>query len=336
MYMGPKKMQIVDVPDINPKMKEVKIAPKYVGICGSDVHGFLGITGRRTPPMIMGHEVSGLVLEVGSSVTEFKPGDRVTIQPILNCGYCEYCEKGLINICPNRNFLGTMEENGALVDSICVDKKNVILLPNGIDTIEGAMIEPLAVAYRAINQAMPIEGKTVMISGAGTIGLMILMLARYYNAGKTIILDLNNSRLDLARQIGADITINPSTQDIEEKLGEYNCLNTVDITIEAVGVTSTAQQTVDYVRNKGTVIWVGNSAQMITINMQSIVTREITIKGTYVYNEQDFLESIQLLAAKSIDVKQLISMIIPLEKASEMFNSLSSNAGDLIKVIIEL
>jgi len=218
MYQGPKTMNIMDIPDVTPKKNEVKIAPKYVGICGSDVHGYLGTTGRRIPPMVMGHEMSGVVLEVGSEVTRFKPGDRVTVQPILYCGECDYCKQGLVNICANRRFLGTMTQNGTFMDAICVDEKNVFSLPGSISDIEGALIEPFAVAYRAVRQALPrpVEGKTVMICGAGTIGLLLLIIAKCFSAGKTIVTDLSDFRLKLAKQNGADIVINPARQDIDQ------------------------------------------------------------------------------------------------------------------------
>jgi len=336
VYQGPKKMNILDVPDVVMNKREVKIAPKYVGICGSDVHGYLGTTGRRIPPMIMGHEMSGIVIEVGSEVSSFKPGDRVTVQPILYCGQCVYCKQGLINICSNRRFLGTMDQNGAFSDEICIEEKNVFHIPDSISDIEGALIEPLAVAYRAVRQVMPVENKTVMICGTGAIGLLLLAVVRYFGAGKTIVTDLSDFRLEIAKKNGADIIINPAKQDLKQELLENGVYDSIDISFEAVGATPTAQQTVDYVRNKGNIVWVGNSAPMVTINMQNIVTREVVIKGTYIYTEEDFADSIRLLADGNIKISNIVSKIIPLEEAPAMFEKLSIGPGELIKVLVDL
>jgi 2-desacetyl-2-hydroxyethyl bacteriochlorophyllide A dehydrogenase len=336
VYQGPKTMNILDVPDVFPKNNEVKIAPKYVGICGSDTHGYLGTTGRRIPPMVMGHEMSGIVLETGPGVSRCKPGDRVTVQPILYCGDCTYCRQGLVNICAKRRFLGTMDQNGVFADAICVEEKNVFLLPDSIGDLEGAMIEPLAVAFRAVSQAIPIEGKTVLICGAGAIGLLLLSVAKYFGAGKTAVVDLSSHRLNLAMQNGADIIINPAYQDIERELSKNGIRDSIDIAFEAVGVTPTVQQTVDYVRNKGTVVWVGNSSKMVTINMQNVVTRELLIKGTYVYTEKDFEEAICLLANSDMDIKRFISKVIPLEHATAAFEELCAGAGELIKVLVDM
>lgn len=336
VYQGPREMSIMDVPDVTPGSREVKIATKYVGICGSDVHGYLGTTGRRIPPMVMGHEMSGVILEAGSEVTRFKPGDRVTVQPILYCGECVYCKRGLVNICAKRRFLGTMTQNGAFTDAICIEEKNVFLIPSNISDIEGALVEPFAVALRAVRQALPVKDKTIMICGAGTIGLLLLKAARYYGAGKIIVTDLSSYRLGVAKQNGADIIINPSVQDLNQVLRENSVHDSIDIAFEAVGITATVQQTVDCVCNNGIIIWVGNSDQMVTLNMQSVVTREVIIKGTYVFTEEDFADSIRLLSESNVDITGVVSGIIPLEEAVAAFEELSAGRGELIKVLVDL
>lgn len=336
MYLGPKNMVITDIKEPFPGDYDVKIGVKYVGICGSDVHGYLGTTGRRIPPMVMGHEFSGEVKEVGSKVTKFKPGDRVTVQPIIFCGECEYCKAGLINICSNRQLLGTMDLNGSFAEYVCVNENNVLKLPDGMDYQEAVMIEPFSVAYRAVQKALPLTGKTVLIAGAGTIGLLVLIIAKHFGAENVVVTDLCDDRLELAAELGANFTINPKAQDMNEVLKENGLHNSIDVCFEAVGLTPTAQQTINFVRNRGTVIWIGNSAKMIEINMQQIVTRELVVMGTYCYNQKDFNDALTLLGEGKINIRNLISKEVSLEDAKLMFDRLVEGDGTLIKVIVNM
>ncbi len=335
VYLGPEQMEIQqwDVPQ--PKAGEVRVRSRYVGICGSDVHGFLGTTGRRTAPMVMGHEMSGEISAIGEGVTGLSVGDRVTVQPIFNCGHCTYCKQGLINICAEREFMGTMSCNGAFEDEFCVRAENICKLPDNISFEVGALIEPFAVGYRAVKQAMPVEGKTVMICGAGTIGLMVLKVCKLLGAGKIVMIDLSEDRLELARRHGADITIN-GRADIDAELKTYGIRDTIDIAIEAVGATPTVQQSVTYVKNHGQVVWVGNAAPMVTLNMQSVVTREVNIQGTYVYTDEDFKTCIKLLSEQPQDFTGIISEVVALEQATDEFRELSKGAGKKIKVLVDM
>ena len=335
VYQGPKTMTIEQWPTPTPKAGEVRVRTAYCGICGSDVHGWLGITGRRTAPMVMGHELSGIVSAVGEGVTTCQVGDRVTVLPVFYCGECDYCKEGLDNICPNREFMGAMSCNGAFLDEFCVRQDLICKLPENISLETGALIEPFAVAYRGVQHAGSVEGKTVMICGAGTIGLMVLKVCKMLGAKTTVIVDLSDDRLALARQHGADVTIN-GAGDIDAALKAVGIRDTIDVAIEAVGVTPTVQQTVDYVKNHGTIVWIGNSAPMVTLNMQTVVTRELNIQGSYIYNHDDYLKCIRLLSEQPQDFTGIISDIIPLEDAQAMFEELSQGAGCKIKVLVKL
>ncbi len=338
VYQGPKSMSIEEWEVPRPKAGEVRVKSHMVGICGSDVHGYLGITGRRIAPMVMGHELSGEVTAIGEGVSGIHVGERVTVQPILNCGHCNYCKEGYINICPNREFLGVMQCNGALAEEFCVPAKNICKLPDSISFEIGALIEPFAVGYRAVQHAMPVKGKTAMICGSGTIGLMVLKVLIMLGIGRVIMVDLANSRLELAKRHGANLTINPAEEAMDKVFESPDLKNQVDITFEVVGVTPTVQQTVDYVRNRGQIVWVGNSAPMVTLNMQKIVTCELNIQGTYVYTQKDFEDCIAILATKPVDFSGIVSRIVGLEEAISMFELLSHGAGanDLIKVLVDM
>lgn len=334
MYLGPKNMELLDVPEVSPQKGEVKVALKASGICGSDTHGYLGTTGRRTAPMVMGHESAGVVVELGEGVTKFAVGDRVVIFPIKYCGHCEYCQQHLENICPNRTFLGVMSENGTFVDAINMPEHLVIKLPDSMSYEYGALIEPFAVAYRAVSQALPLKGQTLMIIGSGPIGLMIMMIAKHMGAEKIIVSDVVENRLALALDLGADFVVNGAKGDIGEQLKQQIGREKVDLTIEAVGITPTAQQSINYLKNKGTTVWVGNADKTIQIGMQEIVTRELVVKGNYIYTVQDFVDAMNLMANGSFDMARLISATIPLNEANDMFKTLTSGPNDYIKVIV--
>ncbi len=336
VYLGPKKMEIQEWAAPEPGPGEVRVRSKFVGICGSDVHGFLGTTGRRTAPMVMGHEMSGTVDKKGAGVQGIPAGARVTVQPILNCGHCRYCEKGLINICQNRKFLGTMSTNGAFSEYFCVPAENICVLPENVSLEVGALVEPFAVAFRAVKHALPVEGKTVMVCGSGTIGLMILKVLKLNKAKRVVMVDLSDERLSLARRHGADDVVNPGTTPLDQALRDLGIRDDVEVSFEAVGVSPTVQQTVDFVQNCGQVIWVGNSSPMVSLNMQNVVTREVNIQGSYVYTGEDFRACVGLLSGKPQDFSGIISKIIPLGEATAAFDTLSEGAGSLIKVLVDL
>ncbi|MBR4016451.1 MAG: galactitol-1-phosphate 5-dehydrogenase [Oscillospiraceae bacterium] len=335
VYHGPKDMKIEERPIPQPAAGQVRIRTAFVGICGSDVHGWLGVTGRRIPPMIMGHEFSGIISALGEGVTGWNVGDPITVQPMFSCGKCGYCAEGLTNLCDDRKFMGAMDNNGAFMDEFCVPVENLCALPENVSLETGALIEPFAVAYRGILHAGGVKGKTVMICGAGTIGLMALKVCKLLEAGTIIVVDLSDDRLELARKHGADITIN-GREDIGAALTAAGLRNQIDVAVEAVGVTPTAQQTVEFVKTRGTIVWIGNSAPTVTVNMQSIVTRELTIYGSYIYTDEDFRECIRLLSEKPQDFTGIISEVIPVEQAQDAFEELSHGATAKIKVLVDM
>jgi len=335
VYHGPKSMEVEQWPLPEPAEGQVRVRAGFVGICGSDVHGWLGITGRRTPPMVMGHELSGIVSAVGQGVTGISVGDRVTVQPLFSCGKCDYCREGLNNLCADRQLMGAMSCNGAFMDEFCVPAENICLLPDNVSLEVGALIEPFAVAYRGVRHAGDITGKTVMICGAGTIGLMVLKVCRLLGAKTIIVLDLSEERLSLAKKHGADIVINGRT-DVDAALRQLGLRSSIDVAIEAVGVSPTVQQTVDFVKTQGTIVWIGNSAPMVTLNMQSVVTRELNIQGSYIYTDKDFRDCIQILSEQPQDFTGIISQIVSVEAASAVFEELSQGAGAKIKVLVDM
>lgn len=334
VYHGPEDLRFEEVSDIFPKDNEVKIKVRAIGICGSDVHGYAGLTGRRIAPMIMGHEFSGEVVEVGKDVKHLKIGDRVAPYPVEICGTCEFCRKGMEHICLNKKAYGVLDCNGAMADYICVPENIAFPLDDSVDYSTGAMIEPMSVALRGVDNAGDIEGKNVLIIGAGTIGLFALVLVKMRNPAKIFVSDLSSHRLSVAKQLGADVVIRSDKEDAAEAVRKGTNGLGADVSIECVGITPTTKQAVSALKLGGTSVWVGNSAKFIETNMQEIVTHELTVKGSFLYTLKQFKKVIDILGSGSVDISPIISKEINLEEGPDMFHTLYKNPGDLIKVVI--
>jgi threonine dehydrogenase-like Zn-dependent dehydrogenase len=285
--------------------------------------------------MIMGHEFCGTVEEAGDAASDFRKGDRVVVQPVVFCGRCPFCRQGMTNLCANRRFFGVMDCSGSMAEYLSVPAKLLYRMPAAMDMEIGAMVEPLAVAYRAVHRAAElIEGNTILIVGAGTIGLLLLALVKLQNPRTVVVSDLSETRLRLARQIGADAAVNPSHDDIMNVVGELSGGRGAGVSFEAVGVEATVEQALACLRPRGTCVWVGNSQKMIPVDMQRSVTRELSVLGSYIYSHIEFGEALQVLAQERIDVRPIISRRVTLDQGPEMFAALSDPSTELVKVIL--
>lgn len=334
VYKGPETLKIENIEDVLLKEKEVKIRVKACGICGSDVHGYLGKTGRRLEPMVMGHEFCGEVVELGNKVTRLKKGDRVTVYPVDFCGECEMCKKGDVHLCLNKRAYGVLDVNGAFAEYINVPEKCCFDIADSVSYATASLMEPLAVAYRGIQCAGSLEGKTVLLVGAGTIGLLALACVKQKNAKKIIISDLSDYRLKTALKMGADIAINPGKEDFKQRILENTDGKGVDVAVEAVGAEATVRQAMSALKLSGTAVWIGNNQKMINIDMQEIVTRELTVHGSFLYGYDEFRNVVELLNKGGVYVEPLISKKIVLEEAPEYFDIMAHRPGDLIKVVV--
>lgn len=334
VYKGPNNLTYMDVADVMPKKGEVKIRVKACGICGSDVHGYLGVTGRRTAPMIMGHEFAGEIMELGEGVANWKPGDRVSVYPVDFCGSCEMCRKGMVHLCLNKRAFGVLDVDGAFAEYICVPEKCCFAISDQVSYAAGSLFEPLAVAYRSVEHAGELAGKTVLIVGAGTIGLLALACVRMKGADRIFMSDLSDHRLRIAKEMGADEIINPKDEDLRTKILEETEGKGVDIAIEAVGASPTVGQAMQALKYGGRAIWIGNNKPMIELNMQEIVTRELSIQGSFLYGYDEFKRVAELVNEGKVYVDPLISAQISLEEAPAYFEKLAFNPGDLIKVVV--
>jgi len=327
-------MPVREIPAPEPGPGEVIVAVKATGVCGSDVHGFTGSTGRRIPPMVMGHEFSGVISAVGPGVTGHRVGDRVVVQPIITCGKCVNCLAGMPNICTNRRGLGMMSTNGSNAEAVAVPQQLLYDLPDEVPWEQGALVEPLSVAMHAANMSPIRLMDTVVILGAGTIGLLTLLACRLKGAGAVIVSDLSPHRLEVARRLGADAAVNPVQEDLAAVVRKYAGEAGAPVVIEAVGITATARQSLELVRPGGHVTWIGNAAPTIEIGMQQVVTREITVRGVYAFNVE-FGRAIEALRSRRVDVTPIIEQIAPLEAGPQIFHDLAKGALDAVKVVLK-
>ena len=334
VYKGPWQMPLEDVPEPEVRPGEVIVAVRAVGVCGSDVHGYTGSTGRRIPPMVMGHEFSGMITAIGDGVTAHKPGDRVVVQPLITCGECDNCRAGLTNICTNRRGLGMGHIDGAYAEAIGVPESLLYDLPEGVSWEKGALVEPLSVALHGVNMTPIALMDPVVILGAGTIGLLVLLGCRLKGAGKIIVSDVSPRRLQRALELGADVVVNPAQQDLGDIIRQHAGPAGAPVVIEAVGIQATARQSIEIVRPGGHVTWIGNSQPYVEIGMQQVVTREITVRGAYAFNEE-FGRSIEVIESGRIDVMALVERVAPLEEGPQIVDDLAHGKTDLIKAILK-
>jgi L-iditol 2-dehydrogenase len=334
VYEGAWQMPMRQLEAPTPGPNDVVVEVQAVGVCGSDVHGFMGTTGRRKPPIVMGHEFSGTISALGEQVTGFQLGERVAVHPLQTCGVCPACRGGRPNICVNRKGLG-ITMNGAFAEAVRVPQQMLYKIPDSMTWEQGALVEPLAVSMHAVNITPITLMDTLVIIGAGTIGLLALVCARKRGAGTIIVTDRSEHRLARARQLGADVTVNIAERDPVEAVMEVTGGLGADSVIEAVGSTPAVKQSLLVARNGGDVTWIGNSAPEVEVNMQQIVTRELTLRGAYCF-DQEFGRAIQWISrSDGFDVSQLVELVAPLEDGPQLVHDLAKGTLEAIKVILK-
>jgi L-iditol 2-dehydrogenase len=332
VFVGAGEMALQDRPDPKPAAGEVVVAVRAAGICGSDVHGYLGSTGRRRPGVVMGHEAAGDVVEVGAGVTSVRSGDRVALRSVLPCGVCDRCRRGQPNICTDRRGIG-MQFDGAYAERIVVPEALLLALPDTLSYSDGALIEPLAVAMHAVNLTPFDLMDFVVVIGAGTIGLLTLLATRLRGAGSIVVTDRNEHRLAVAQSLGADLTINVDGADPVAIIRGATKGRGADAVFEAVGISATVAQSLATARSGGQVTWIGNSLPTVELSMQELVTRELTLRGAYGFNEE-FEQAADAIAAGWIDVRVLVERTAPLDQGADLFRQLGSGELDAVKVIL--
>jgi L-iditol 2-dehydrogenase len=331
-------LQVKEVPVPEPRSNEVLVRVKAVGICGSDVHGMDGSTGRRQPPIIMGHEASGIIESVGSEVDEWLPDDRVTFDSTIYSLEDWYSRKGMYNLSDNRMVLGVScgdyRRDGAFAEYVVVPQHILYKLPDNVSFEHAAMVEPIAVALHAINLTNLPLNSSVLVGGTGMIALFLIQLLKKAGCGKIITFDLEPQKLDLAMRLGATHAFNPNTDNIVEKVKSLTNGRGADIGFEVVGVTSVLRTLIESIRKGGEITLIGNVSAEINLPLQLVVTRQLKLQGSCAICGE-YEPVLDLISSGGIQIDPLISEIGSLEEGPQLFNRLYQHEKGLFKVILK-
>ena len=330
-------LEIADLPNPTPGPAEILVKVAACGICGSDVHGYDGSSGRRIPPIVMGHEAAGHVAGIGPQVTGWAEGDRVTFDSTISCGNCRYCARGEINLCDNRRVLGVSCADyscaGAFAEYVIVPQRIVYRLPDSLSFSEAAMLEAVAVAVHAVSLSKISSGDRALVLGAGMIGLPTLQALRAAGCSTVYVADVDASRLKLAKEVGATETLHATGDDLVSEVLRLTNNAGIDVAVEAVGIDATVRAAVNSVRKGGTVTLVGNITPEVTLPLQKAVTRQIRLQGSCA-SAGEYPKAIDLLTSGAIKVKPLISAVAPLDDGPQWFERLYSREPNLMKVVL--
>ncbi len=330
------ELQEVPVPQLQPE--EVLIRVVAVGICGSDVHGMDGSTGRRIPPVIMGHEAAGIIESVGSEVTGWHPGDRVTFDSTIYRLDDWYTRKGFYNLSDNRMVLGVscpeFKRDGAFAEYVAIPQHILYKIPRSVSFEHAAMVEPLAVALHAVNLTSISVNDTALVGGTGMIALFVIQLLKLAGCGKIITFDLDQDRLDLALKLGATHAFRADTMNVTEEVLKITGGRGADIGFEVVGITTVLKTLIDSVRKGAQITLVGNVSAEVNFPLQKVVTRQLKIQGSCAICGE-YEQVLELISQGQIEIDPLTSAIAPLHEGAEWFNRLYNREKGLMKVILK-
>ena len=326
----------VALPEVGPD--DVLIEVKACGICGSDVHGVDGSTGRRIPPIIMGHEASGVIERVGSAVSDWCVGDRVTFDSTVVTRPDFYSQKGIFNLSDYRKVLGVScdeyRQHGAFAEYVAVPQSTLYRLPDGLSFEQAAMTEPVSVAFHAVSLIPSEINDSAVVVGCGMIGLFVVQALRIKGCGKIIAIDLDQSRLDMALKFGADHALKSDDADIVEKIRALTHGRGADLAVEVVGITATVNLAINSVRKGGKISVVGNLAEKVEIPLRVVVTRQLTIVGSCA-SAGEYPACLEMIASGRVKVDEMMSAVVPLSEAAAWFERLYQGEAGLMKVIVK-
>jgi len=316
---------------------EVLVRVKACGICGSDVHGIDGSTGRRRPPVIMGHEAAGIIERAAPSASGWKTGDRVTFDSTIWCGVCRHCRRGEVNLCDDRRVLGVScaeyHRDGAFAEFVAVPARVLYRLPDSLPFEEAALVESLSIAVHAAARLPVHVGDTALVVGTGTIGLLAIQALKARGCTVVAAADVAPERLELARRLGADAIIDTRTADPAAEMRRLTDGRGADVAVEAVGLPATVRIAVESVRKGGALALVGNFSPEVPLQLQSVVTREMTLFGSCASNGE-YPACLELMARRRVDVRPLISAVAPLAEGPSWFKRLYDREPGLLKVVL--
>lgn len=332
VYTAPRKLEYLDWPDPEPAPGEALIRIHAAAVCGSDLHGWLGHSRGRVPPLVLGHEMAGEVVEVRASHSTFAPGTRVAVYPLLGCGRCAYCLSERDYLCPRRQLLG-MHVAGGFAEYLKVPISNLEPLPGDVDFTQGALVESLACGLHMAGLAGQEHGPLAIL-GAGPIGLMGLEAARRLSFPKIAVVEINPHRSEVARKLGADLTVNPkdpgAVEGLQRFFGEEGCA----VVLDAAGFSVTRQLALHLARTGGLIILAGLGEQETTLDCVDIIRREIRVAGAFAYSRREFQKAVEWIASGRLALADWISEV-PLAKGQEIFEDLVNPHSTRVKVVLK-
>lgn len=324
-----------DVEKPKPGAAEVLVGVRRIGICGSDIHVFHGKHPYTSYPVVQGHEVSGLVAEVGSGVSGVAVGDKVTFQPQVTCGRCYPCRHGMPHICNSLKVMG-FQTGGAAQEYFVVPSALILKLPQSISLDSGAMVEPTAVAVHALQRAGDVRGKKVVVFGAGTIGNLVAQVARALGAHSVMIADLSEFRLRIAGECGIEHPINVRTDSIASRIEEHFGEDRADLILECIGAEQTIGQAIDNARKGSTIVVVGVFASKPAVDLGLVQDRELNVIGSLMYWREDYEQAVELMSRGTIDVDKLITDTYAFGDYLKAYRYIEKAGDRAMKVMITL
>ncbi len=339
LLTAPSQLAFVDFPEPQPAADEVLVRVRACGICGSDIHGWDGSTGRRRPPLIMGHEAAGEIAALGDQVADWRVGERVTFDSTISCGSCGPCQRGQVNLCENRRVLGVSpaeyRQHGAFAEYVTLPARILYRLPDALTFAQAAMVEPVSIAIHAIQRVKIAPTDIAVVVGSGMIGLFVIQALRWAGVRRIIAVDLETKRLALARELGATDTLQSGVVDVLAEVARLTGGQGADLAFEVVGISNTLNLALACLRRGGSAVLVGNLAPKTDFPLQAVVTKELTLYGTC-SSAGEYPLCLDLISRGIIRVEPMISQVAPLADGADWFKRLSGRDGaQYMKVILQ-
>jgi L-iditol 2-dehydrogenase len=334
--VAPGRFRREEVPCPRPGPGEVLIRITRAGICGSDLHVYRGQNPVIKPPVMMGHEATGVVEAAGEGVTSRRAGDRVVVIPYVACGECRYCRAGRANVCERLLTIGGMDHNGAFADFMVMPAEWTVQMPSDLDWNRAVLVEPVTVAVHAARRAGILADRQVAVIGGGTIGLLLCRVVKTYGAAQVLDCEPVPRKRALARKMGADRAVAPTELRQVRQRGQSGDGNAYDVVFDCVLETATVDTSLRLAKHAGTVVAVGIPPRPVNTGFIDVICHELTLIGTYLYLQADFEEALRLITEERVDVDSLITDEFGLEETGEAFRQIESSRGESVKTILRV
>ena len=333
VYVAPERMEMQQLPDPQPREGEVLLQVSAAGVCGSDLHGFLGHSARRKPGLVMGHEAVATILEVHPSVSGWRRGQRVSFNPLMSCGACRACEEGRQNLCPTWTLFGMDRLHGAYAERVAVPVGQLLALSEGLSEQEGVLAEPMAVVIHAFRTGLGDPPRAMAIVGGGAIGALSLVLAKLRGIPRVAVVDVNDERLDAARRLGADLVVNATREDAVAVVRDWSS-GGADVVVEAVGTAGTRRTSIALAAKGARVILLGLAENDSPLPWVDMIRNEQSLHTSFAYAPRDFHDSVDLLESRRVDIRPWTETR-PLEDGHAGFEKMVKNPGATLKMLLK-